>query len=273
LGPFRGASGQEMASIARASEEAGSVGSARKAIRSGRVLKETIRHGGGRGVRGLAGAAHLLYNRGCRTCPRSATRSPTLLRIVTYPHPALRYESVPVTRIDDALRAKVRAMFDLMYEHKGVGLAANQVGLPFRFFILNIAADPEQAEKEQVFINPEIVKRHSQIEWEEGCLSFPGLYGKVKRARRVRVRAFDLAGSPIEVEADELLGVAIQHETDHLSGRLHIDHFDQAARAAATGKLKEWEAAFRQEQAEGKVPGDDAIRKQLDDLARGGGPT
>jgi len=256
--------------ISQASRQSGGSGSARKAIRSGRVLKETIGHGAGRGVRGLAGVGRFLYNRGRRTCPWSATRSPTLLRIVTYPHPALRYESVPVTRIDDALRAKVRAMFDLMYEHKGVGLAANQVGLPFRFFVLNIAADPEQAAREQVFINPEIVKRHSQVEWEEGCLSFPGLYGKVKRARRVRVRAFDLAGSPIEVEADELLGVAIQHETDHLSGRLHIDHFDQATRAVAAGKLKEWEAAFRQEQAEGKVSGDDEIRRQLDDLARGG---
>ena len=193
-----------------------------------------------------------------------------MLRIVTYPHPALRYESVPVTRIDDALRQNVRAMFDLMYEHKGVGLAANQVALPFRFFILNIAADPEQKDKELVLINPEIVKRHSQVEWEEGCLSFPGLYGKVRRARKVRVRAFDLAGNPVEVEGEDLLAVALQHESDHLAGRLHIDHFEPAARTAAAPKLKDWEATFRQEQAEGKVPGDEEIRRQLDDLARGG---
>src|SRR5580693_4369356 len=89
-------------------------------------------------------------------------------RIVPYPHPSLRYESRPVERIDDELRASVRAMFDLMYASKGIGLAANQVALPYRFFILNLTADPEQKDQEQVFINPEIVKRHSSLEDEEG---------------------------------------------------------------------------------------------------------
>ena len=115
-----------------------------------------------------------------------------MLQIVTYPHPALRYESRPVAQIDDALRATVRVMFGLMYEARGIGLAANQVGLPFRFFILNLTADPEQKDQERVFINPEIVKKHSSIEAEEGCLSFPGLYSKVRRAKKIRVQAFDL---------------------------------------------------------------------------------
>src|SRR5436305_2387104 len=128
------------------------------------------------------------------------------MRIVTYPHPALRYESRPVTQIDDDLRSKVRAMFDLMYESRGIGLAANQVALPFRFFVLNLTADPEQKDQEQVFINPEIVKRHSSIEDEEGCLSFPGLYSKVRRARKIRVKAFDLQGNEIDLEATDLLG-------------------------------------------------------------------
>ena len=97
-----------------------------------------------------------------------------MLQIVHYPHPALRYASRPVTQIDDDLRATVRAMFELMYDAKGIGLAANQVALPFRFFVLNLTADPEQKDQEQVFINPEIVKRHSSIEDEEGCLSLPG---------------------------------------------------------------------------------------------------
>ena len=119
-------------------------------------------------------------------CLATASKIVELLvqRIVLYPHPALRYESRPVTQIDDDLRAKVRAMFDLMYEARGIGLAANQVALPFRFFVLNLTADPEQKDQEQVFINPEIVKRHSSIEDEEGCLSFPGLYFKVKRPAR-----------------------------------------------------------------------------------------
>src|SRR5262249_60772542 len=107
-------------------------------------------------------------------------------------------------------------MFDLMYDARGIGLAANQVALPFRFFILNVTADPEQKDQEQVFINPEIVKRHSSIEDEEGCLSFPGIYFKVRRAKKIKVRAYDLKGEPIEVDADDLLSRAIQHETDHL---------------------------------------------------------
>src|SRR6202012_455163 len=102
----------------------------------------------------------------------------------------------------------------------GIGLAANQVALPFRFFILNLTADPEQKEQEQVFINPEIVKRHSSIEDEEGCLSFPGLYGKVRRARKIKVQAFDLSGNPVEIDAEDLASRAIQHETDHLAGKL-----------------------------------------------------
>ncbi|HEY2155324.1 MAG TPA: peptide deformylase, partial [Isosphaeraceae bacterium] len=105
-----------------------------------------------------------------------------MLRIVKYPHPALRYESRPVTEIDDRLRRNVRAMFELMYESKGIGLAANQVAIPQKFFVLNLTADPEQKDQEQVFINPEIVKRHSSTEDEEGCLSIPGVYSKVRRA-------------------------------------------------------------------------------------------
>ena len=83
------------------------------------------------------------------------------------------------------------------------------------------------------------------------------------------MRAFDLDGNPIEVEGDELPGVAMQHEIDHLDGRLHIDHFDPAARDAAAPKLRDWEALFRRDQAEGLVPGDDEIRRQLDELAKG----
>ncbi len=191
-----------------------------------------------------------------------------MLRIVPFPHPALRYNSRPVTRIDDALRSTVRAMFDAMYEAKGIGLAANQVGLPFRFFILNLLADPEHPDQEQVFINPEIIKRHSMIEDEEGCLSFPGIYGKVKRARKIRLRAFDLEGKEIEIDAEELLSRAIQHESDHLAGKLYIDHFDPETRTATASKVKEVEAGFRKAQEEGLFPKDDEIQRQLEAMAR-----
>jgi peptide deformylase len=189
-----------------------------------------------------------------------------VLRIVPYPHPALRYESRPVTQIDDALRAKVRAMFDLMYESRGIGLAANQVALPYRFFILNLTANPEQKDQEQVFINPEIVKRHSSIEDEEGCLSFPGLYFKVKRARKIKLRAFDLAGNLVEVEAEDLLSRALQHETDHLSGKLYIDMLGPLGRASIQGKLREFETTYRQAQASGEYPSDEEIVRMLDEL-------
>src|SRR3954447_21519927 len=119
---------------------------------------------------------------------------PLVLRIVPYPHPSLRYEARPVAAIDEALRGRVREMFDLMYAAKGIGLAAPQVGLPYRFFVLNLSADPEKRDEEMVFLNPEIVKRHASIEGEEGCLSSPGLYANVQRARKVRIQAFNLEG-------------------------------------------------------------------------------
>lgn len=187
-------------------------------------------------------------------------------RIVPYPHPALRYESRPVTQIDDDLRASVRAMFDLMYESRGIGLAANQVALPYRFFVLNVTADPDQRDKEQVFINPEIVKRHSSVEDEEGCLSFPGLYFKVRRARKIRVKAFGLDGQEIDLEADDLLSRAIQHETDHLSGKLYIDTLGPLGRHAQSNKLKELEAKYRRAQQAGEFPDDTEVIRQLDAL-------
>ena len=190
-----------------------------------------------------------------------------MLRIVRWPHPALRFESVPVTRIDDTLRGQVREMFDLMYENRGVGLAANQVALPFRFFILNTTGDPEKAESEQVFINPEIIKRHSSIEAEEGCLSFPGLYADVQRARKIKVRAFDLEGNEIELDAEDLLSRAIQHETDHLHGKLYIDYFQPSARASSAAKIREFELQYRQAQNANEIPSDEEILRQLKELA------
>jgi peptide deformylase len=181
-----------------------------------------------------------------------------------YPHPALRYPSRPVTQIDDDLRATIQEMFGLMYAAKGVGLAANQVALPFRFFILNPTADPEQKDKELVFINPEIVKRHSSIEDEEGCLSLPGLYSKVRRAKKIKVQSFNLQGELVELEGEDLLSRAIQHETDHLDGKLFIDYLGPLARHSIKDKLREFETQFRQAQASGEYPEDPQIVKQLD---------
>jgi peptide deformylase len=199
---------------------------------------------------------------------RPGLGSVDVLRIVPYPHPALRYESRPVVQIDDQLRATVREMFALMYASNGIGLAANQVGIPLRFFILNLAADAEKPDQELVFINPEIVKKHSSEENEEGCLSFPGLYGNVRRARRIKVHAYDLEGNPITIEAEELLGRAIQHELDHLDGKLFIDYLGPIAKTSSNPKVKEIEAGYRKAQAEGIYPADEEILRQLDEVAR-----
>ncbi|HEV3120396.1 MAG TPA: peptide deformylase [Isosphaeraceae bacterium] len=193
-----------------------------------------------------------------------------MLKIVTYPHPALRFDAVPVAQIDDAMRSTVREMFDLMYAANGIGLAANQVALPFRFFVLNLSADREQKDKEQVFINPEIVKRHSSIEEEEGCLSLPGLYAKVHRARKIKVQAYDLEGNPTEIHADDLFARAVQHETDHLSGRLFIDLLGPTPPTAVDQKIREFETSYRQLQASGEIPDDETLRKRLEEIARRG---
>src|SRR5262245_58451491 len=170
--------------------------------------------------------------------------------------------------IDDALRATIRAMFDSMYAAKGIGLAANQVALPFRFFIVNVTADPEQKDQEKVFINPEIVKRHSSTEDEEGCLSLPGVYAKVRRARRIRVRAYDLEGNLVEHEADELFSRALQHESDHLDGKLFIDYLSPLALHSIGERLREFEQNYRQAQRSGVIPADEELVRRLDRMAQ-----
>jgi peptide deformylase len=191
-----------------------------------------------------------------------------VLEIVKYPHPALRYASRPILEIDDALRSTVREMFELMYEARGIGLAANQVALPFRFFVLNLTADPEQRDQEQVFINPEIIKRHSSAEGEEGCLSLPGLYAPVRRAKRIRVRAYDLQGNLVEHDLADLHGRAVQHETDHLDGKLFIDYLEPLTLRAAEPKILEFEQSYRQAQRSGAIPTDDDLMRRLAEMIR-----
>jgi peptide deformylase len=191
-----------------------------------------------------------------------------VLQIVNYPHPVLRYISRPITEIDDGLRETVRSMFDLMYAAKGVGLAANQVALPFRFFILNLTADSGQADKEQVFINPVITKRHQSVKDEEGCLSLPDIRGDVQRARRIKFQAYDLQGNLVDYEADELFSRAVQHETDHLDGKLIIDWFEPLTLRETEKKVRELELQHQRAQASGELPANEEIVKQLNLMTR-----
>src|SRR5689334_13698119 len=145
------------------------------------------------------------------------------LRIIQYPHPTLRHVSKPLKRVDAELHAIVREMFDLMYAANGIGLAANQVDLPYRLFVVNLQSDPEVTDQEHVFLNPVLTSRKGNAEAEEGCLSLPGLYADVKRPERVTLNAYNLAGEEVTMELDGLFARAVQHEIDHLDGILFID--------------------------------------------------
>jgi len=188
------------------------------------------------------------------------------MHIVQYPHPALRWKSKPVTRIDAELRDIVARMFQLMYESKGIGLAANQVALPYRLFVVNVTGDPEQKDEEFVFLNPEITQRKGSAESEEGCLSLPELYGPVRRAEEVVIDAFDLDGHGFEMTLTDLPARVVQHETDHLDGVLFTDRMTEAARRELEPRLADFETLFRRQQGAGEFPSDDEIRKQLRQL-------
>ena len=185
------------------------------------------------------------------------------MEILPYPHPALRWKSQPVAEINAALRQTVAEMFEAMYASSGIGLASNQIGLPLRFFILNLTGEAEQKDQELVFINPEIIKRKGTTEGEEGCLSFPGLYGPVKRSETVVIEAFDLQGQPFRMDLDELPARAVQHENDHLDGVLFIDRMTDTARRTVDPVVTDFEAQFRRKQAEGQFPSDEEIRRAL----------
>jgi peptide deformylase len=145
------------------------------------------------------------------------------MEIVHYPHPALRRKAEPLTTVTDQVRRDAAEMLRLMYAGNGIGLAANQVDLPYRIVVLNLTGDPEQKDQEQVLINPVILERQGTVEESEGCLSLPGLFVKVRRDEQVRVQASDLDGGPIDRTVSGLEARAWQHEIDHLDGVLIID--------------------------------------------------
>ncbi|MFO0925998.1 MAG: peptide deformylase [Gemmataceae bacterium] len=188
------------------------------------------------------------------------------LKIVQYPHPALRHPAKPLTAIDRKVVLVAEAMLELMYEHRGLGLAAPQVGLPFQMFVTNYAGDREQKPLEGVYINPVIVERRGTMEGEEGCLSFPQLFQKVRRAKTVRVQAYNLQGQLIEGEFSDLPARIWQHETDHLHAILFIDKFGPIGKLAARGALREFEHEYRKSQERGEIPPDPEIEKRLDEL-------
>jgi peptide deformylase len=158
-----------------------------------------------------------------------------LLPILHYPDPRLRNRADAVEIVDDAVRKLVDDMLETMYAAPGVGLAAPQVNVFKRVIVIDISEDRNRP---LCLINPQILGRRGAQTTEEGCLSVPGIYDTVERAAWVRVRALDRDGAPLELEADGLLGVCIQHEIDHLSGKLFIDHLSQLKRARIRKKAE-----------------------------------
>ena len=160
-----------------------------------------------------------------------------ILKIVKYPDPVLQQPGEPVTEFDDELRKFVADMFETMYASQGIGLAAQQVGVAKRVTVIDLSLGKDPADR-LVLINPEIIERAGKQYEEEGCLSFPEIREKVVRAATVRVRAQDEQGKWFELDGDELLARAFQHEIDHLDGMLFIFRMSALKRDLALRKIR-----------------------------------
>jgi peptide deformylase len=167
----------------------------------------------------------------------------TTLDILHFPDPRLRTIAQPVEQVDDAIRKLVDDMFETMYAAPGIGLAATQVNVDKRVIVIDVSEEKDQP---LCLINPEILARDGVEEMEEGCLSVPGVFELVERADHVRVRALNQNGERFEMEAGDLLAVCIQHEIDHLNGKLFVDYLSPLKRARIRKKL---EKEQRQSQA------------------------
>ncbi|MEN1729013.1 MAG: peptide deformylase [Pseudomonadota bacterium] len=157
------------------------------------------------------------------------------LTILEFPDPRLRRVAKPVDEVTESERQLAADMLETMYESRGIGLAATQVNQGVRVVVMDLSEDRSEP---RVFINPEIVERQGSQKCEEGCLSVPGIYAEVKRAEQVKVRALDADGQEFELEADGLLAVCIQHEIDHLDGKVFVDYLSPLKRRMVEKRLK-----------------------------------
>ncbi|MGR9114657.1 MAG: peptide deformylase [Gammaproteobacteria bacterium] len=159
----------------------------------------------------------------------------SILTILEFPDERLRKKAAPVKTVDGDIRKLVDDMFETMYEARGVGLAATQVNVHQRIIVMDISEDKKSP---LCLINPEIIEKDGVEEAEEGCLSVPGFFEKVKRAERIKVRALDKEGDTFEFEAVDLLAVCVQHEMDHLEGKLFVDYISPLKRQRIKKKLE-----------------------------------
>lgn len=158
-----------------------------------------------------------------------------LLEILEFPDPRLRTQAQPVAIVDDELRSFIANMFETMYEAPGIGLAATQVNVHKRIIVVDVS---ENRDEPHAFINPELTLSGEIIETEEGCLSVPGFYEPVTRHEFAFLRALNLQGEPVEIQLEGLLAVCVQHECDHLKGRLFVDYLSNLKRTRIRRKLE-----------------------------------
>ena len=147
-----------------------------------------------------------------------------ILNILKYPDKRLRTIAKPVVSVDETIKQKVKDMFETMYEAPGIGLAATQVNFHQRIIVIDIS---DQCNEPICLINPEVIEKSGEIQWEEGCLSVPDYYENIIRANDIKVQALNQHGKTFELEASEMLSVCIQHEIDHLDGILFVDHLSK----------------------------------------------
>jgi len=181
-----------------------------------------------------------------------------LLEILEFPDPRLRTRAAPVTRFDAALGQLIDDMFETMYAAPGIGLAASQVNVHQQLIVMDCGGERREP---LVFINPEVLARDQVGVMEEGCLSVPGIFDEVERAQRVRVRALDREGKPFEVELEGLPAVCLQHEMDHLDGKLFVDYLSMLKRDRIRRKLDKDRRDRAAKPSGGKVPATAALER------------
>ncbi|MCL2349586.1 MAG: peptide deformylase [Planctomycetaceae bacterium] len=188
------------------------------------------------------------------------------MQIIKYPHPILRHKCKPVKKIDQELRDIVAEMFETMYDDDGVGLAANQVGLPYQLFVINTSGDADKKENEHVFINPVIRKKKGSEESGEGCLSFPEINAPVIRPAEVVIQGVGLDGQVHELHCKKLISRAVQHEYDHINGVVFIDRLSPANLLDIKEQLLELEREFETNRRLGLIPSDKEIAAKILEL-------
>ena len=188
------------------------------------------------------------------------------MQIVKYPHPTLRHKCKPLRYVSSEVKKAIGEMLGLMYADEGIGLAANQVDLPYRLFVMNVQGDPGAGEEEHVFINPVITSRKGRAEDREGCLSFPEIFAPVHRPAKIIVDAYSLDGRELSYEMDGLYARAVQHELDHLDGVLFVDRLSQTNLMAVKQDLDDLEQEFKMQRRMNVIGSDEEIAARLLEL-------